>query len=400
MGVWHSRAACSAALAAALPAPRCVVATPERCVIAAGVAERRSAPGFDVVDEPWRDGRLWLLRAPFDAATAWPGAAAIEVWRPREAYIVDDHGVFHVDDAGRVTDAGARGGMHDGGSRTLGRLASAASAEEALAVRVEDEQDRAAYQAAVQLALGHIAAGTVSKLVIARRARLVLPSLPRFAALVQALLEDFVGSTVYAREWDEGRACFFGASPEQLLRRSGEHVEVDAVAGTRRVAEAQALLVSEKDRREQHHVVQGVVAALAGAGASSPSVSAVHVVDRGGLSHLACTVSARTQAPLSALLEALHPTAATAGTPRRQAVALLSSIERLARGDYGGLIGVIDRGSTVVAVALRAAHVTLTEAFVFAGAGIVAGSDPASEWRETALKARVLIPAIARALRS
>ncbi|MDP2339819.1 MAG: chorismate-binding protein [Deltaproteobacteria bacterium] len=388
------------ALAGRLAAPRFVFANAERCIVAAGIAEERQGPDFDVVDAA-ADGRLWFVRAPFDVQRAWPGRAGVSVWRPRSAFVIDERGVSHVDADGRSTDvSGDLPQLPAALPISVSSPLSSSSGEGGGGVRsdVDDASDVDAYEAAVGVALAHIAAGEGSKLVVARRARLSLPARPAFDALIGALIEDFAErSTVYGIENDDDD-LFFGASPEQLLRRTGDAIDVDAVAGTRPVAEGAALLESEKDKREHRHVVEGIVAALAPL-VTSTTVSPLRVVERGGLAHLACSVGARGSGTLSALLAALHPTPATAGTPTSTATRLLRSIEGFDRGDYGGVVGVVDGSRAVFAVCLRAARICQGEAWVYAGAGVVDGSDPASEWRETSHKARVLLPAIARALR-
>jgi isochorismate synthase EntC len=341
---------------------------------------------------------LWFLRAPFDGRRAWCGHEGVRAWRPERALVADARGVFAVDADGR---ARVLAHVPDSPHTDDGLAHRGAPPESGAPPTIDDGADREAYCAAVRRALDAIARGDVEKIVVARRARLALPARPAFLALTAKLVARFAThATAYLVE-DAADRLFFGASPEHLLRRHGRDVvEVDAVAGTRRVIDARAaqLLASDKDRREHALVVDGVRAALERIRAAAGEVSPLRAEERGGLVHLACAVRARSDAPLSVLLGALHPTPAVAGAPSGAALDVLREIEDFARGDYAGLIGTLWEGNATLSVALRAARIDGEGAWAYAGAGIVEGSEPESEWRETSDKARVLLPTIAAAL--
>jgi isochorismate synthase EntC len=92
------------------------------------------------------------------------------------------------------------------------------------------------------------------------------------------------------------------------------------------------------------------------------------------------------------LLGSVHPTPAIAGAPREAALEWLSRNENLDRGWYSGPIGFADsEGGGEFYAALRSAVMRGGEAQLFAGAGVVAGSDPESELRETRLKLRAML---------
>ena len=112
--------------------------------------------------------------------------------------------------------------------------------------------------------------------------------------------------------------------------------------------------------------------------------------------HLHSRVTARLR-PRRGLLDAvaaLHPTPAIAGAPRGAALAALRGRELFARGWYGGGVGWLDASGGEVAVVIRTALVRGTRATLFAGAGIVAGSDWRAELEETRLKMRPLLAAL------
>ena len=93
-------------------------------------------------------------------------------------------------------------------------------------------------------------------------------------------------------------------------------------------------------------------------------------------------------------MSALHPTPAVGGVPATAAALFLERNERLDRGLYAGLVGLVGAGRAELAVALRCALVSHGIARLFLGAGIVDGSTAESEWMETQLKARALLDAL------
>ena len=100
----------------------------------------------------------------------------------------------------------------------------------------------------------------------------------------------------------------------------------------------------------------------------------------------------RVAAPALALAATLHPTAAVCGTPTERALAVIRSIEGMQRGRYAGPVGWFDaEGDGDFAVAIRSALVDGARARIFAGAGIVHGSEPAAEYRETLLKQGAMV---------
>jgi len=97
---------------------------------------------------------------------------------------------------------------------------------------------------------------------------------------------------------------------------------------------------------------------------------------------------------LAEVVAALHPTPAVGGVPSGAAVRFLGEHEKLDRGLYAGLVGLIGPSRAELAVALRCARIADGFARLFLGAGIVEGSSAESEWMETQLKARALLDAL------
>jgi isochorismate synthase len=263
-------------------------------------------------------------------------------------------------------------------------------------------------EATTSIAEQNTTADGLSKVVLARAARLQAPEGQRFdpLATVRTLRRQHPGAYCFAIEQTDG-SCFVGASPETLVRVNGRHVETHALAGTApRGADAkqdqdlgQALLESVKDRSEHAVVAHSVEASLA------PLCSELHIASEPRLvrlpqvQHLATTVEGRLYEPGQVLMvaEQLHPTPAVGGWPRAAAAQWLAERESLDRGWYAGGIGWLSpEGDGVLSVAIRSALLRGAEATAFAGAGIVQASDPAAEWSETELKLSTIRTALQR----
>jgi len=201
----------------------------------------------------------------------------------------------------------------------------------------------------------------------------------------------------YPTCWSYAVDGLVGATPELLLRRTAGTVSSRVLAGTIWPGEgpdsdmAERLLGSVKDRREHELAVDSLADALRPLCAelevpTTPSVIALHNV-----SHLASDVYGKlpseNPASLLRLAEAVHPTAAVGGTPRKAAVDLIAELEGMDRGRYAGPVGWVDGdGDGELGIALRCAQLDGPVARLFAGCGVVADSDPDVEVREAAAK--------------
>nr|WP_225311576.1 isochorismate synthase [Microbispora cellulosiformans] len=192
-----------------------------------------------------------------------------------------------------------------------------------------------------------------------------------------------------------------GATPELLVRHTGQAVESLVLAGTTPrgsgpaddATRAAALYASKKDRHEHACAVASVREAL------TPLCSALHVPEEPELlvlpnvQHLASRVTGRLSDGASVLdvVAAMHPTAAVGGTPTGTALGLIRELEGMDRGGYSGPVGWIDaHGDGEWGIALRCAYISGRHARLFAGCGIMAGSDPATELAEAQAKLRVM----------
>jgi isochorismate synthase len=316
--------------------------------------------------------------------------------------------------ARRVDEARRR--LADASSATLERPASAIASlmdlagdtspdhEEGPEYRVRADRPHAHYCGQVESALADIEAGKLSKVVLARSLRVMHDRSFALAPFVRTLTQLYPSCVVVAVR--RSARSFIAATPERLVGLSGDRVETGAVAGSaprgrspdEEARFSRALLESAKERAE-HDVVKRVIrSALREVCGDLAGPAEPRLLRLEGIQHLETPLvgrlleSERESIGLLELVGRLHPTPAVAGAPRATSVDWLQRFEGLDRGWYAGPVGYVDaRGQGEFRVALRSGLICEGEARLFAGAGIVAGSEPAAELAETRLKLRALL---------
>jgi isochorismate synthase len=249
----------------------------------------------------------------------------------------------------------------------------------------------------VRRVLADVAAGRLAKLVLSRSRTLGRAGVDAIG-LVRRLREERPACTTFLVR--RGDAVFLGSTPETLVSVRGGVAETMALAGSMRAragescgAAAARLLACPKNAAEHDFVARAVRDGLA-ASSESVETTAVRAVVRLPESlHLATTYRARLGAGVSALgvAAALHPTPAVGGVPSAAARRRLAA-EEPDRGWYAGGVGWLDAaGEGDWSVALRCALLRGDRVRLFAGAGIVAGSEPATEWDETEAKMSTML---------
>ena len=253
------------------------------------------------------------------------------------------------------------------------------------------------YRAAVERAIALVEQGDLTKLVLAVRQQLELDGALDPLTLLANLRRSQPGSCRFLWQQQAGDALL-GASPERLLTLRQGLLRSDALAGTAPLGDtAIELLRSGKDRHEHELVVETITAVLQRAGLTPRRPRHPRLARHGALVHLHTPITARldpaagpAHQPL-ALAEALHPTPAVAGLPRREAMAWLRSLEPFERGHYAAPIGWIDsEGDADLRVAIRSGTLRGQRLELTAGAGLVRGSRAEKELQEVALKLGVL----------
>lgn len=272
------------------------------------------------------------------------------------------------------------------------------------AVTVSSAAPPAHYEQAVARGTELITRGELEKLVLAREVVLRRDAPIDCVSAVRALRARFPECTLFALS--DGEAVFLGATPELLIRREGRRASTLALAGSiRRGADEQTdrhlgeqLLASEKNNREHAFVVRQIERALGRLSAWTAVGERPELVKVKNIQHLATPIRAQLTEPrpVIELAGLLHPTPAVGGEPWPEAGEAIKALEGFDRGWYTGGVGWMDQlEDGEFHVALRSALVTGDTARLFAGAGIVADSDPASELAETETKLEALLPVLA-----
>lgn len=259
------------------------------------------------------------------------------------------------------------------------------------------------YRAAVAEAVRRMRSGGPAKAVLAHDLRAVAaaPLDPR--GLLRNLAHHYPSCWCFAVDG------LVGATPELLLRRSGATVSSRVLAGTvwsdavdpaDPATLTRRLLASGKDRSEHALAVDSLADALRPLCAELDVPAEPAVLTLPNVSHLSTDVHGKLDrddpATLLRLVAAVHPTAAVGGTPRAAALSLIAELEGMDRGRYTGPVGWMDAdGDGELGIALRCAQLDGPVARLFAGGGIVPGSDPDTEVREAAAKLRPMREALA-----
>ena len=270
--------------------------------------------------------------------------------------------------------------------------------------RLTPTMTHAEWKEVVAEAVERLEEGGLTKVVLARRIDIeanrpfvVSDVLERLAALYPTCM-------LYSIEG------FLGASPELLVRRTGEAVDCHPLAGT--VARSgdvhgdevlvARMMGSDKIRREHRVVVETIASLLSPVCADLEIPPEPSVLGLRNVSHLATHISGHLvgDRPPPSVLELaalIHPTPAVGGVPTEDAIRYQQKVEGFERGRYGGPVGWMDaRGDGMFALGIRGAEVAGASARIFAGNGIVAGSDPIDELAETQLKLQALLAALVR----
>jgi len=259
---------------------------------------------------------------------------------------------------------------------------------------------KAEWNEQVSSAVSRIQNGTLRKVVLAQSLGVTLDRPVTVADLLTRL--GSVYPDCYRFLFESARSgSFFGATPERLVRVNGTAVDTEALAGSIGRGEtteedewlADQLRASEKNSHEHELVVEAIRDQL-GALTETVGTGTRSVRKLANVQHLQTPIRARLAAETHVvrLVDALHPTPAVGGLPPEQALETIGETEAFDRGWYAAPVGWIDGdGNGSFAVAIRSAITAGTDARLFAGAGIVADSNPDHEYDELQLKYRPVL---------
>lgn len=260
--------------------------------------------------------------------------------------------------------------------------------------------EKQAYLQAVECALEEIQQGQYEKVVLARAQTLKADGAWPALLLLNRLRHRFPRCFTFSFA-NGGGSVFLGASPERILRVKEGKLTTEAIAGSApRGATARedtllgrSLLNSYKDFQEHAYVRDSIVRRLQKVGLSACHAAQPQLLALANVQHLHTPITADVEQAIHILdiLQEMHPTPAVGGTPRDQAVPRIQALEGMHRELYAGVVGWfnhLNEGDMVVGI--RSAQIRAETAKLFAGAGIVAGSEPESEYLETELKLKAM----------
>ncbi len=243
----------------------------------------------------------------------------------------------------------------------------------------------------IRRALESLDGNPLEKVVLARKSELVFNHKVKAEWLLRQLRASNPNSFLFLFQPDEQNA-FLGSTPERLFKRSGRCLETEAVAGTRRRGQTPEedrklkddLLHCEKDLREHDYVVRSIGKVLKRHSRLIEKDKNVGILENARVQHLIVRFRAKLNPGVSDadVLYDLHPTPAVGGVPKKEAIRKIHQLEHFDRGWYAGPVGWISKNEAEFAVGIRSALLQGNKISLFAGAGIVRGSDPKSEWHE------------------
>jgi menaquinone-specific isochorismate synthase len=253
-----------------------------------------------------------------------------------------------------------------------------------------------AWQSQVSSAINAIKSNKLEKVVLARDITATSKTEIGVRSLLQRLEIEYPSTWIFLVDG------LIGATPELLVRLSKSLVTSRVLAGTirktgnedRDLTLAASLAKSSKDLEEHEYAVRSVADALAPFCSSTNVPEAPFVLHLSNVMHLATDVTgvlndSAKQSDIFTLIAQLHPSAAVCGTPALEAKKLIVKLEQMNRQRYAGPVGWIDANNDgEIAIALRCGQLSndRNSIRIFAGCGIVAGSDPATEFAESQAK--------------
>jgi menaquinone-specific isochorismate synthase len=201
--------------------------------------------------------------------------------------------------------------------------------------------------------------------------------------------------------YKSGDSIFIGCSPEKLFSITNNILKTEAVAGSiKRGLSTEdddqlslSLLSSSKEKEEHQYVVDFLLSRIKKYGDAIEYPDKLQIKKTQQLQHLWLPIQCELKKEFSlfAIINDLFPTPAVCGIPKEDAYKIISGLEKYKRGLFTGIIGWFNKNKTDIAVGIRSALINKKRCYLFAGCGIVAGSDPKAEYNETELKMETIL---------
>jgi isochorismate synthase len=262
------------------------------------------------------------------------------------------------------------------------------------------KSDSTAHKKLIQQAIKNIESTKLEKVVLARTSSFEFQDcdeIDLFLSIANAYPEAYV----YC--WFHPKTGFWlGASPETLLKITGQNVKTMALAGTQNYVDTLQVKWDAKNYEEQKFVTEFLKNKLV-SHLTDLEVSVPKTIKAGKLLHLQTTLTGHlksTSDALKQLIFSIHPTPAVCGTPKSLAMSFIKNHESINRMYYSGFLGHINMSienqipETNLVVNLRCMHLNGKSATLFAGGGITSKSDATTEWNETEAKLNTIMSAL------
>ncbi|MFA6977974.1 MAG: isochorismate synthase [Ignavibacteriaceae bacterium] len=262
-------------------------------------------------------------------------------------------------------------------------------------------EEKIAWKVKIEKALSAIKNNSFSKIVLARKFSLETDRPIPVELLPGRLKKANPFANIFFIKKND--SAFLGASPEILIELKNQVIRTEAIAGSRKRGTtleedqqfADDLFNSDKERAEHNSVVNFLVANLTSLAKDVQYEKIPSIKKLTSIQHLFTEITAKLQSGSSffSIVDKIFPTPAVCGYPKESAMRLISELEDFDRGLYAGLIGWVSPSSAKLIVAIRSALIKKNTIFVYAGCGIVEGSDPESEFAETETKFKTILSA-------
>lgn len=259
------------------------------------------------------------------------------------------------------------------------------------------------YLASIDQVTALIKAKKADKVVIARSLALQFKEQVTSPQVLAQIIHEQPESYLFGLEWQD--LLFFGASPERLVKVENGRAYSSCVAGSiqrGKTAEedeafGKSLLNDPKNGGEHQYVVDMIAETFRKNCVEMKIPDGPRLLKIRDIQHLFTPVEGQlnNEATILQLTKHLHPTPALGGVPRKEAMIAIRKYEPMNRGLYAAPIGWLDaEGNGEFAVAIRSAALLKDKAYLYAGGGIVADSEPQSEYEETLVKFRPMLRAL------
>ncbi|MEI7343895.1 isochorismate synthase MenF [Pectobacterium brasiliense] len=272
------------------------------------------------------------------------------------------------------------------------------------ALTLNSVPDECQFKSIVAEAVERFRRGELSKAVLSRILDIELASPVKAQTILNNLMVQNAGGYHFSLPLPDG-SVLLGASPELLLRKQGNVIVSNPLAGSARrmndehldYLNSQRLLKSGKDKHEHKLVVDDIRQRLMPLCASLTIPSVPSLMHTASMWHLSTAIRGELVNPEMTALQVacqLHPTPALCGFPTQEARQLIAELEPHDRGVFSGIVGWCDaNGDGEWAIAIRCGTIKHNKVRLFAGAGIVEASVPEDEWAETAAKLNTMLNA-------